>query len=204
MTHQMLIVFAVLAITVGLFAWGRPRADVVALLVVAALMASGVLTPTEALSGFGSEVVFLLAAIFIVSAGLVNTGVTQRLGELVVRVGGGNETRLVVLIMLVAGVVGSVLNSAAIAAMLIPVVLTIANKTGFNRKRMLMPLCVAVMISGMMTLIASSPNIIVQNALRERGVNPPLGFFSFTPFGVVALAISIVFMLLVGRNLLSR
>ena len=204
MAHQMLIVFAVLAITVGLFAWGRPRADVVALLVVAALMASGVLTPTEALSGFGSPVVFLLAAIFVVSAGLVNTGVTQRLGELVVRVGGGNETRLVVLIMLVAGVVGSVLNSAAIAAMLIPVVLTIANKTGFNRKRMLMPLCVAVMISGMMTLIASSPNIIVQNALRERGVNPPLGFFSFTPFGVVALAISIVFMLLVGRNLLSR
>jgi di/tricarboxylate transporter len=204
MAHQMLIVFAVLAITVGLFAWGRPRADVVALLVVAALMASGVLTPTEALSGFGSPVVFLLAAIFVVSAGLVNTGVAQRLGELVVRVGGGNETRLVVLIMLVAGVVGSVLNSAAIAAMLIPVVLTIANKTGFNRKRMLMPLCVAVMISGMMTLIASSPNIIVQNALRERGVDPPLGFFSFTPFGVVALAISIVFMLLVGRNLLSR
>ena len=81
-----------------------------ALLVVAALMASGVLTPTEALSGFGSPVVFLLAAIFVVSAGLVNTGVAQRLGELVVRVGGGNETRLVVLIMLVAGVVGSVLN----------------------------------------------------------------------------------------------
>ena len=85
MTHQMLIVFAVLAVAVGLFAWGRPRADVVALLVVAALMASGVLTPTEALSGFGSPVVFLLAAIFVVSAGLVNTGVTQRLGELIVR-----------------------------------------------------------------------------------------------------------------------
>ena len=86
------------------------------------------------------------------------------------------------------------------AAMLIPVVLTIANKTGFNRKRMLMPLCVAVMTSGMMTLIASSPNIIVQNALREPGVNPPLGFFSFTPFGVVSVAISIVFMLLVGAQ----
>src|SRR5271166_3962582 len=100
MTHQMLIVFGILAIAVGLFAWGRPRADIVGLLVVAALMTSGVLTPNEALSGFGSPVVILLAGIFMVSAGLVNTGVTQRLGELVVRAGGSNETRLVALIML--------------------------------------------------------------------------------------------------------
>jgi Trk K+ transport system NAD-binding subunit len=204
MTHQMLIVFAVLAVAVGLFAWGRPRADIVGLLVVAALMTSRVLTPTEALSGFGSPVVILLAAIFIVSAGLVNTGVTQRLGELVVRAGGGNETRLVALIMLLAGVIGSVLNSSAIVAMLIPVVLTISTRTGLNRKRMLMPLCIAVMISGMMTAIASSPNIIIENIIHERGIKPPLGFFSFTPFGIVTLAVSIVFMLLVGRNLLSR
>src|SRR5262249_31485441 len=204
MTHQMWLVLAILAIAVALFAWGHPRADIVGLLVVAALMASGVLTPTEALSGFGSPVVILLAGVFIVSAGLCHTGVTQRLGDLIVRAGGGNETRLVALIMLLAGVIGSVLNSSAIVAMLIPVVLTISNKTGLNRKRMLMPLCVAVMISGMMTLIASSPNIIIENIIRERGVNPPLGFFSFTTFGVVTLAISMVFMLLVGRNLLSR
>jgi len=204
MTHHMLVVLAILAVAIVLFAWGRPRADIVGLLVVAALMTSGVLTPVEALAGFGSPVVILLAGIFIVSAGLVNTGVTQRLGELIVKVGGDNETKLVALIMLLAGVIGSVLNSSAIVAMLIPVVLAVAAKTGLNRKRMLMPLCVAVMISGMMTLIASSPNIIIENILRERGVKPALGFFSFTPFGVVMLAISIVFMLLVGRNLLSR
>lgn len=204
MTHHMLIVLGVLASAVGLFAWGRPRADIVGLLVVAVLMTSGVLTPQEALAGFGSPIVILLAGIFVVSAGLVNTGVTQRLSELIVRVGGNSEARLVALIMLLAGVIGSVLNSSAIAAMLIPVVLTIANRTGLNRKRMLMPLCVAVMISGMMTSIASSPNIIIENTIRERGITPPLGFFSFTPFGVAALAISIVFMLLVGRNLLSR
>ncbi len=204
MTPQMLIVVAILGVAVGLFAWGRPRADIVALLVVAALMATGVLTPQEALSGFGSPVVILLAAIFIVSAGLVNTGLTQRLGELVIKLGGGSETRLVALIMLIAGLVGSFLNSAAIVAMLIPVVLTIAAKTGINRKRLLMPLCVAVMISGMMTLIASSPNIIIQDALKEHGVSPQLGFFSFSPFGLVALAVGIAFMLLVGRNLLSR
>ena len=85
--------------------------------------------------------------------------------------------------------------------MLIPVVLSVSAKTGLNRKRLLMPLCVAVMISGMMTLIASSPNVIVENTLRDRGVEPLFGFFSFTPFGVVALVLSVIFMLLFGRNL---
>src|ERR1700757_4278061 len=204
MTGQAFIVFGILAVAVGLFAWGRPRADIVALLVVVALMSTRVLAPKDALAGFGSPVVILIAAIFVVSAGLVNTGVAQRLGNVVVRAGGDNETRLIALVMLLAGVIGSVLNSSAIAAMLIPVVLTIANQTGLNRKRMLMPLCVAVMISGMMTLIASSSNIIVENTLRERELHPPLGFFSFTPFGLVTLAVGIIFMLLVGRNLLSR
>lgn len=167
-------------------------------------MVTGTLSPGEALAGFGSPVVILIGAIFVVSSGLVNTGVTQQLGHFIVRLGAGNETRLIALIMLIAGGIGSVLNSSAIVAMLIPVVLSISARTGLNKKRLLMPLCVAVMVSGMMTLIASSPNVIVENALRDRGVDPLFGFFSFTPFGVVVLAIAVVFMLLVGRNLLGR
>jgi di/tricarboxylate transporter len=199
----MLIVFGVLAVAIGLFAWGRPRADIVGIIVVLALMSSRVLTPQEALAGFGSPVVILIAAIFIVSEAMVNTGVAQRLGDAVVKAGGGNETRLVALIMVLAGVVGAVMNSSAIAAMLIPVVLTIANKTRLNRKRLLMPLCIAVMISGMMMLISSSPNMIIENILRERGLTP-LSFFSWAPFGLTTLAISIPFMLLAGRDLLSK
>lgn len=204
MSHQMLIVFGILAGAVALFGWGKPAADVVALLVVAALMTTGVLGPGDALAGFGSPVVILIAGIFVVSAGLVNAGVTAFLGQFIVKLGGSNETRLVTLIMLFAGGVGSVLNSSAIVAMFIPVVLSIAAKTGLNKKRLLMPLGVAVMVSGMMTLIASSPNVIVENVLRERGVEPLFGFFSFTPFGLAALVIAVVFMLSIGRNLLSR
>ncbi|MUL64450.1 hypothetical protein BOO86_08250 [Mycobacterium sp. CBMA 234] len=200
----MWIVLAILAGAIGLFVWGRPRADIVGVLVVVALMSSGVLTPTEALAGFGSPVVILLAGIFIVSAGLVNTGITQRLGEFVVKIGGRSESRLVALVMVLSAGIGSVMNSSAIVSMLIPVVLTVTAKTGFNRKRMLMPLCVAVMISGMMTSIASSPNIIIEGILTQRGITPTLGFFGFTPFGVVTLAVSVVFMLLIGLNLLSR
>jgi len=199
----MLTVAVILAVAVGLFAWGRPRADIVGLLVVLALMASGTLTPQEALAGFGSPVVILIAAIFIVSEGLVNTGVAQRLGDSVVKLGKGSEARMVTAVMLLAGGVGSVMNSSAIAAMFIPIVLRICSKAGMNPKRMLMPLCVAVMISGMMTLIASSPNIIVENALRARHLTP-LGFFSWTPLGVVMLAIAVLFMLVLGRDLLSK
>jgi di/tricarboxylate transporter len=127
-TNQILIVFGVLVGAIALFAWGRIRVDIVAILVVLALMLSHVLTPDEALAGFGNPAVILIAAIFIVGEGLVNTGVAHRLGEGVMKLGGGNETRLVVLIMLLAGGVGAFMSSSAIVAMLIPVVLTIAKK----------------------------------------------------------------------------
>ena len=198
----MLIVFGILAGAVGLFAWGRPRVDIVAILVVLALMLSRVLTPQESLAGFGDPVVILIAAIFIVGEALVNTGVAHRLGEAVLKAGAGNETRLIVLIMVLAAGIGAFMSSSAIVAMFVPVVLTIANRTGLNRKRMLMPLSVAALISGMMTLIASSPNMIIDNTLRASGI-PPLGFFSWTPFGLAVLAASIAFMLW-GRRLLSK
>jgi di/tricarboxylate transporter len=203
MTHEMLIVFGVLAGAVVLFASGRVRPDVVAILVVLALNLTGVLTIQEALAGFGQPVVVLIAAVSIVGEGLIATGVTYRLGELVMKAGGSNEARLVALVMVLAGTVGAFMSSSAIVAMFIPVVLAIANRTGLNRKRMLMPLSIAALVSGMMTLIASSPNLIVEDTLRARGL-APFGFFSWTPFGLAALATAIGFMLMAGRNMLSR
>ena len=203
MTGHMLIVFGILAGAIVLFASGRVRPDVVAILVVLALNLSGVLTIQEAVAGFGQPVVALIAAVSIVGEGLIATGVAYRLGEAVMKAGGSNEARLVALVMMLAGTVGAFMSSSAIVAMFIPVVLSIANKIGLNRKRMLMPLSIAALISGMMTLIASSPNMIVEDTLRARGL-APLGFFSWTPFGVAVLATAIVFMLVAGRNMLSK
>src|SRR5215467_14393656 len=203
MTNQMLIALGVLAGAVVLFASGRVRPDVVAILVVLALNLSGVLTIQESLAGFGQPVVVLIAAVSVVSEGLIATGVAHRLGEAVMKAGGSNEARLVALVMLLAGTVGAFMSSSAIVAMFIPVVLAIANKIGLNRKRMLMPLSVAALISGMMTLIASSPNMIVDDTLRARGL-APLSFFSWTPFGAAVLAIAIAFMVIAGRNMLSK
>ena len=163
MTEGILTVFGILAGAVVLFASGRVRPDVVAILVVLALNLSGVLTIQEALGGFGQPVVALIAAVSIVGEGLIATGVAYRLGEAVMKAGGSNEARLVALVMMLAGTVGAFMSSSAIVAMFIPVVLSIANKIGLNRKRMLMPLSIAALISGMMTLIASSPNMIVED-----------------------------------------
>src|SRR5262245_48479346 len=203
MTDQMLIVFGVLAGAVALFASGRVRPDVVAVLVALALNLSGVLTIQESLAGFGQPVVVLIAAVSIVGEGLIATGVAHRLGEAVMKAGGSNEARLIALVMVLAGTVGAFMSSSAIVAMFIPVVMAIANKIGLNHKRMLMPLSVAALISGMMTLIASSPNMIVEDTLRARGL-APFGFFSWTPFGAAVLATAIAFMVIVGRNMLSR
>ena len=198
----MLVVFGILGAAVVLFASGRVRPDVVAILVVLSLNLSGVLTIQEALAGFGQPVVVLIAAVSIVGEGLIATGVAYRLGEAVMKAGGSNEARLVTLVMVLAGTVGAFMSSSAIVAMFIPVVLTIANKVGLNPKRMLMPLSIAALISGMMTLIASSPNMIVEDTLRARGL-VPLSFFSWTPFGVAVLAVAIGFVLVAGRNMLS-
>src|SRR6516165_1111768 len=105
MTGPMLTVFGILAGAIALFAWGRPRADIVSILVVLALVLSHVLTPQESLAGFGTPVVILIAAVFILGEALVNTGVAHRLGDAVMKFGGGNESRLIVLIMMLAGAI---------------------------------------------------------------------------------------------------
>lgn len=203
MNGDLLTVFAVLAMAVVLFASSRVRNDVVALLVLLALMSSGVLTVDESLAGFSDPVVLVIAAMFVVGEAMVHTGISQTLGEAVVAASRGSETRLIVLLMLVVGGVGAFMSSTAVVSLFIPVTLTIATRAELNRKRLLMPLAAASLISGMMTLIATAPNLIVANALKERGI-APLGFFSFTPFGLASLAVGILFMLIWGRRMLAR
>lgn len=202
MTESMLIVFGILAGAVALFCWGRPRADIVAILVVLGLMVSGVLTPQESLAGFGDPVVILIAAVFVIGAALENTGIVHRMSATLLKVGGGRETRLIILIMVLVGGLTAFMSSTAVTAMFIPVVLAITNQTGLNRKRMLMPLAVAATIGGMMTQISSLPNMIVANIMLSHGLTP-FGFFAVTPFGLSMLVVSIAYMLLV-RGLLSQ
>lgn len=145
--------------------------------------------------------VILIAALFVVGEAVVSTGLATRLGELV-RVGGSSERRLLAMLMGLTGVVGAFMSSTAVVALFIPVAITISNRSGIDRRRLLMPLSAAGLISGMMTLIATAPNLVVDEALKERDLGS-LGLFGFTPFGIVILIIAIAYMLLVGRRLLA-
>ena len=201
--YEIIVVLAVLGAAAVLFVTNLVRSDIVGILVMLALMLSGVLTVNEALAGFSNPVVLILVAMFVVSEALVNTGIAQQIGAVVLRAGRGDETRLVVLLMVVVALVGAFMSSTSAMAIFIPVALSVAQEAELNRKRLLMPLAVGALISGMMTLIATAPNLVVAVALKDKGL-APLAFFSFTPFGVAALVVGAGFMTLVGRQLLDR
>jgi di/tricarboxylate transporter len=202
MTGEMVFVFSLIMAAAVAMASNRIRFDVVALLVVLALMLSGVLSVGEALSGFGSSVVILVAALLVVGEMLDRTGVARAVGDMILKKGGSNETRLLILIMVAAGLLGSVMSSTAVVAIFIPIVLRIAAETGLKASRILLPMSYAALISGMLTLIATTPNIVVHEELKEAGFTG-FGFFSFAPVGVLVLAVAVVYILFLGRRLLS-
>ncbi len=202
MTAEMAFVFGVLAVAIVLFASGRVRLDVTALLVVFALVLGDAVTPREALAGFSDSVILMIAGLFVVGEALVTTGIAFAVGEWLMRVGGASEQRLLVLLMIVVGSVGAFMSSTGIVALFLPIVLSISAKTGFPKTRLLMPLSFAALISGMMTLIATPPNLVVNSELADQGLEP-FGFFEFTPIGAAVLIVGTLYMLLVGRRLLS-
>ena len=203
MFNEMTFVFLLIAVSAVLMATNKVRFDIIAMLVVLALMLSGVLTVTEALAGFGSSVVFLVAGLLIVGEMLDRTGVAAAMGDLILKRGGTNESRLLVLIMIGAASLGAVMSSTAVVAIFIPIVLRISAQTNLSSSRILLPMSYAAMISGMITLIATTPNLVVSEELTQAGYSA-LGFFSFAPIGVIVLIGSVVYMLLIGKILLPE
>ena len=198
MKHELLLVICLLFASVGMFVANKPRMDVVALLVIVALPLFGIISVPEALTGFSDPNVLLIAALFVIGEGIVRTGIANQLGEWLVTKAGGDETRLVVLLMLAAAGLGSVMSSTGVVAIFIPVVLGVAERMRVAPGRLMMPLSFAGLISGMLTLVATAPNLVVDSALRHAGF-AGFGFFSFTPFGLVILIAGIVYMLVARR-----
>ena len=198
----MVITLLTLAASIILLVGNFLRNDVVAVLIILTLMLTGVLQTSEALSGFSSNAVIIIACMFIVGKAVTYTGIAQRVGEGIITYGGTNEKKLLAMIMVAAALVGAFMSSTATAAIFIPITMTVAEKANLNHKRLLMPLAVASLISGMMTLVATTPNIIINGILRDQGLTP-LSFFSFTPFGALVLLFSILFMLAFGLNMLA-
>ncbi|MBJ9976373.1 SLC13 family permease [Pseudomonas sp. S75] len=195
MSSDLLLVLGLLAVVVTLFIVNRPRMDVVALLVILFLPLSGILTVEQALAGFSDPNVVLIAALFVIGEGLVRTGVAYRIGEWMSERAGRSEARLLVLLMVAVAGLGSVMSSTGVVAIFIPVVLSIAARLKLSPSRLMMPLSFAGLISGMLSLVATPPNVVVHGELVRHGL-PGFTFFSFTPFGGVILVLGIGYMLL--------
>lgn len=203
MSPDLILVLALLAATIVMFAFNRPRMDAVALIMMTVLPLTGVITVPEALAGFSDPNIVLIAALFVIGEGLVRTGVAQRLGDLLVRRAGHSEARLIFLLMVIVAGIGSFMSSTGVVAIFIPVALRIARNAKIPPGRLMMPLSVAALISGMMTLVATAPNLIVHAELVRAG-HEGFGFFAFTPFGVPILILAIGYMLFARRWLGRR
>src|SRR6516164_2240198 len=193
MNASLVVVLVMLASAIAMFAINKPRLDAVALIMLVVLPFTGVLTVNEALSGFSDPNIVLIAALFVIGDGLARTGVAQRLGDWLIARAGNDEILLIVLLMVVVCGLGATMSSTAVTAIFIPVALRIARSTGKAPSRLMMPMSVAALISGMTTLVATAPNLVVNSELERHG-REGFHFFSFTPFGVPVLMLGILYM----------
>ena len=129
MTPEIATVLAILVMATVLFVTEWIRMDVVALLVLVSLALTGLVTPEEALSGFSNMAVVTVWAVLILSGGLARTGIANRIGQQVLRIAGSSEARLIAVLMLTAGVLSGIMNNIGVAALMLPVVVDIANRT---------------------------------------------------------------------------
>lgn len=196
MNGELIWVLSLLAIAVVLFATGKVRMDAIALMVIVAFVLSGTLTLNEAFSGFSDPNVILIAALFIIGDGLVRTGVATKMGAWLVSVAGNSETKMLIYLMLTVAGLGAFMSSTGVVAIFIPVVLSVSARMNTSPSRLMMPLSFAGLISGMMTLVATPPNLVVNSELLREGLNG-FSFFSVTPIGLVVLILGIVYMLAV-------
>ena len=198
MNPDLAVVLALLVAAVAMFALGRPRGDVVGLMMLVALPATGVIEMADALAGFSDPTVILMGLLFVVGEALVRTGIARRAGDWLAERAGSSETRLVALLMTIVTTTGSFMSSTGVVALFIPVVTRIARRSAIAAGRLFMPLSIAALVSGMMTLVATPPNLMVHAELVRNG-HEGFGFFAFTPFGVPILVMAIAYVLCMRR-----
>ncbi len=203
MITPLIAVLSLLAVVIVMFIMNRPRMDAVAIIAICTLPTTGVVTVPETLAGFSDPNIVLIAALFVIGDGLVRTGVARRMGEWLVTYGGSSQTKLTALLMAAVAGLGSMMSSTAVTAIFIPVVLTICRRTGFAPGQLMMPLSCAALISGMMTLVATAPNLVI-NAELIQHEHAGFRFFSFTPFGLPVLILGIGYMLFACRWLPNK
>ena len=201
MTTEIALTLAIIVAALVLFATEKLRVDLVALLVLLAVGLLRLIDPKEVFDGFSNSAVITVWAVYIVSGGLFKTGVADTLGRTIHRLSGDKEPRLIATIMVTCGVISAFMNNVGATAMLMPALIGISRRTKIAVSKLLIPLSFSSLLGGAMTLIGTPANILAMGILAERGL-PTIGFFGFTPMGLVLLTTGVLYMALVGRHLL--
>lgn len=203
MTFEMIAVLVLVVVSVFLFATERLAVDLVALIVLAVLLITGLVTVEEGLSGLSNEATVTVGAMFILSAGLSRTGAVNFVGTAFGRIGRRSFSLALVAIMLVIGFVSAFINNTAAVAIFMPIVLGVARELRASPSKLLMPLSFCSILGGLCTLIGTSTNI-VGNAIAVKNGQPPIGMFEFTPAGMLLFAAGSLYMLLIGVRLIPE
>jgi di/tricarboxylate transporter len=201
MTPEIILVFSILLTALVLFFTGWIRMDVVALLVLGLLAFSGLISPTEALSGFSNPAVITVWSMFILSAAISQTGIARMIGSKMYKLAGKSEWRVILVIMLISGAMSSVMNNIGVAALMLPVVMDIARTTGRSPARLLLPLALSTHLGGLTTLIGNPSNILVSVELEKAGLKA-FNFLDFAPLGLSVMIAGTIFVAIAGRHLL--
>ncbi len=200
MTFQIGYVLLLLLVALVLFASDRFSVDVVGLIVLLALAVPGFLSPKEALAGFADDTILLLVSLFVLTAGIVRTGVVERVGLWLAARGGKNPAGVTRLILVAVAAVSSFLSNTVTTAVFLPIMIGVARRAGTALSRVLMPLAFASILAGSVTLIGTSTNLVVSSQLPRYGL-APIGFFELTPVGLGITVIGLLYLIFVAPKL---
>jgi len=201
--ENMEVTLIVLITTMVFFVIGKIRSDLVALCGLVALVLSGILTTQEALSGFSNPVVIMMAGLFVVGGAVFQTGLAASIGGKILSLAGKNELSLFLLIMLATSCIGAFVSNTGTVALMLPIVVSMAAKANISPSRFLMPLAFASSMGGMLTLIGTPPNLVIQKELLEAGFKD-ITFFSFLPTGVICIVVGILVLIPLSKIFLVK
>ena len=201
----MIETLVILLLTMVFFISGKIRSDIVALCALALLIILGILEPTskEAFSGFSSTAVIMMVGLFVVGGAIFQTGLAKMISSRLMRLAGNSETRLFILVMAVTSLMGAFVSNTGTVAIMIPIVVSMAMSAKMNPSRLLMPLAFASSMSGMMTLIGTPPNLVINEELIKSG-HEGLGFFTFLPVGLICAFTGTLILLPLSKKYLSK
>lgn len=199
----MTITLIILVLSAIFFVSGKIRSDLVALCALISLLVFDILTPEEALSGFSNSVVIMMAGLFVVGGAIFQTGLAKLISSKILHLAGDSTSKLFVLVMLVTAFIGAFVSNTGTVALMLPIVVSLAMGANVSPGRFLMPMAFASSMGGMMTLIGTPPNLVINNTLIDAGYEG-LSFFSFLPVGLICLTVGILILGPVSKFFLSK